>query len=99
LTSSIFVDVTGGEGEGIGEDLGTGLSKDLGGCHCGKPTGCTEDTLDYVVETMFRLRNTDEVIKPIVSCDAVKVVDLMIRRNRFTAPCEIDRMGDEDMLV
>ena len=43
--------------------------------------------------------DAEQVIQTIVGDDAVEVVDLMVRRDGFARPCEIDGMCSKDRLV
>ena len=48
---------------------------------------------------MLRDKDAEEVVDTIVGNDTIEVVDLVVQRNRLTAPGEIDGMGYEDVLV
>ena len=54
---------------------------------------------DIGYRAMFAEENTEQVVEAVVGRDAVKVMNLVVERNRFTAPSAIDSMRGEDMFT
>ena len=48
---------------------------------------------------MLANEDAEQVVEAVVGCNAVEVMDLVVERNRLTAPGAIDGMGDEDVFV
>jgi hypothetical protein len=88
---------------GVGEDVG-GLeaAQDVVG-DAGQVAirdGGFNGTLSGIgYRAMFAEENTEQVVEAVVGRDAVKVMNLVVERNRFTAPGAINGMRDEDMFT
>jgi hypothetical protein len=48
---------------------------------------------------MFADENTEQVVEAVVGRDTVKVMNLVVERNRLTAPSAIDSMGGKNWVV